>query len=309
MKKIYILLCLVVVSVTILKSQNMVATEDGLSDFLKGTVYVPITGNVAFDEALQKGFAKYWKITPYKIIGFQEYKKLAKINDKQGSKDIRTAFLFEWGSESFYILGICRASTFCRGTEYLVESYHIDASDFFAKTKNLDYVRYRIEYIVKALNDMITYTRDNKIGNDPKHSLNYQSNTDVPRRKKYYDIHVQISKLINTNSKIIKDKTLVLNKDMKFLNKKMYDPKEFGKLYPYPYKFVSEAEFNEILKNEQKEYVCYIPAYYADNHYWLAYEFVYEPATRSTIYMGITPKFTKSIEKEEIDQLKKAIAK
>ena len=166
-----------------------------------------------------------------------------------------------------------------------------------------------MEYIVKAMNDMITYTRDNKIGNDVKHSLNFQTNADVPRRKKYYDMHVQISKLINTNSKIIKDKTLILNKDMKFLNKEMYNPKEFGKLYPYPYKFVSEAEFNEILKNEQKEYVCYIPAYYADNHYWLAYEFVYEPATRSTIYMGITPKFTKSIEKEEIDQLKKAIAK
>ena len=300
MKKIYILLLLIAFSVTTSKSQEMNATADELSPFLTSTLYVPITGNTAFDEALQNGFSKYWKITPYKLLEYKEFSKLEQANEKQKYTETPKSFLFTWGSNMFQINHICNAFTSWQAAEVLMESQWLkDGTADFAKTKRLDNIRYRIEYIVKAMNDMIIYTRDNKLGKgNPKQA--------------YTLMQQQIRNHINTNAKSIKDKTLVLNEDLKSGFQDTYNPKEFSKYYSYPLKFVSTAEFNEILKGEQKEYVCFFTTYTnigtGPSVRVQVDESVYEPSTRSTLYMN-TRKVAriKGMKKEDIEQLKKAI--
>lgn len=300
MKKIYVLLLLIVISVTTLKAQEMNATADELGLFLTSTLYVPITGNIAFDDALQNGFSKYWKITPYKLLEYKEFSKLEQVNEKQKYTEIPKSFLFSWASNMFKISHICSAETSWQGGEMLMESKWLkDGTADFAKTKRMDYIRYRIEYIVKAMNDMITYTRDNKLGKgNPK-----QANTLMQQ---------QIRNHINTSAKSIKDKTLVLNMDLKSGFQDTYNPKEFSKYYPYPQKFVSTAEFNEILKGEQKEYVCFFTTYTnigsPPSERVQVDEFIIEPSTRSTIYMNTrVVARIKGMKKEDIEQLKKAI--
>lgn len=290
MKKTIIVLCFLII-VTESKSQMWVNYE-GLSDFLNSTVYVPTTGQKNFDDALQNAFSKFWKITPYKISSAVEYAGLEKKNEKK--KEIKT-FLFNLKYEGYYITNnetiICKVSSFYQGTE---------GYDFYDKNKKFDHLQYRIDYIIKLMNDMVTITRDNK--------LNAKAGS-----SQYGDpLGDELCKLFSSDgAKKIKDKTLILNKDMKFLRTEIYDEKLFSKLYPYPFKFVSEAEFNDILKGEQKEYVCFVPSYNLDNEVnrISACEFVYEPATRSTIYMWNTRDFNKHIKKTDIEQLKKTIAK
>ena len=301
MKKIYILLLLTTISVTTSKSQEMNTTAEGLGRFLTSTLYVPITGNTAFDEALQNGFSKYWKITPYKLLEFKEFSKLEKANEKQKNTETPPPFLFTWSSDMFLINNICQASTSWQVGEMLLESHWLeDGTADFAKSKRFDYVRYRIEYIVKAMNDIITFTRDNKL--------------DKGNPKQVYTLmQQQFLNNINTKAKNIKDKTLVLNKDASCGFQSTYNPKIFSKYYPYPHKFVSDAEFKEILKGEQKEYVCFFTTYTGINvggpsERVIVDEMVYEPSTRSRIYMN-TRKVTriKGMKEEDIEQLKKAI--
>ncbi len=297
MKKIYSFFFLVAFSVTSSKSQEMTTTSDDLTAFLSSTLSVPISGNVAFDEALQKAFSKYWKVTPYKLVDYKEYAKLLKENEKQKRSETQPKnFVFGWDS-FFQIPNICKAYMFIYGSEHPMESHWIDGTDLFAKSKDLDYVKYRIEYIVKGMNDVITYTRDNKIG-----AGDYKKGLQEMRQKTMDHI--------NTNAKSIKEKTLVLNKDMRIRRKYVYDQEEFDKYYPYPHKFVSEAEFDEILKGENKEFLCFIPAYdtygTGESTRLEAVELVYDPSTRSTLYMGVKIRYT-TIEKDDIEQLKKAI--
>lgn len=324
MKKIYILLCLITFSFSASKSQEMLCSEEGLSKFLISTVYVPITGNKVFDEALQKGFSKYWKITPYKFLEHAEFSKLEKENEQEHNKRTRTqpkSFLFTWGGNTFVITDICGANTFAYGDENMLESKWLkDGTAEFSKVrpadgyKTIENVAYRLEYIVKAMNDMITFTKDNKLGNDPvNHRISFQEGGNYLSTTKgkmhFSDMHHKLSLLFNSNAKIIKEKTLVLNRDMKYANKKVYkDEEAFAKYYPYKYKFVSDAEFKAILKGEQAEYVCFIPSYWQGHMYMQAFEFVYEPATKSTIYMGFIEKFSR-VEKPDIDLLKRAIGK
>ncbi|MFY9310029.1 MAG: hypothetical protein WAQ28_13365 [Bacteroidia bacterium] len=286
MKRIILLLCICFLT---LKSKSQIVAQDheGLATFLNSTLYVPITGYKEFDEALQSAFKKYWKITPYKMANEAEYSALEKENKKRKGKQ---SFLFELSYSSFSITRTSYVSTFYQGTE---------GYDFYDKTKKFNHAKYRIDYVVKLMNDAITLVKNNKLGPAPGNST-----LSSPLRD-------ELCKLFSENAKVIKDKTLILNRDMKFLRTEIYDEKIFAKYYPYSYKFVSEDEFNDILKGEQKEYVCFIPSYNLDDEVnkISAYEFVYEPATRSVIYLWFTRGFNKHIKKEDIEQLKKTIGK
>ena len=75
---------------------------------------------------------------------------------------------------------------------------------------------------------------------------------------------------------------------------------------------MSEAEFDEILTGNQKEYVCFITTFAnvgrEPSVRVEVEECIYEPSTRSIIYMDTkTVARVKMIKKEDIEQLKKAI--
>ena len=219
MKRIILLLCICFLT---LKSKSQIVAQDheGLATFLNSTLYVPITGYKEFDEALQSAFKKYWKITPYKMANEAEYSALEKENKKRKGKQ---SFLFELSYSSFSITRTSYVSTFYQGTE---------GYDFYDKTKKFNHAKYRIDYVVKLMNDAITLVKNNKLGPAPGNST-----LSSPLRD-------ELCKLFSENAKVIKDKTLILNRDMKFLRTEIYDEKIFAKYYPYSYKFVSEDEFN-----------------------------------------------------------------
>jgi hypothetical protein len=315
MKKLRVFAAFYFTIITIaMKSQTMTASSTGLTSFLTSTLYVPVTGNASFDQALQKAFSTYWKITPYKLSQPKEFHEMEKINSKQSQKRRKEKklgqpanFLFTWESTRFVITDICYANVFFYGDESMTESQWIDESDFFSKSKKMTEIQYRLDYIIKALNDMLTYTKDIKIGDPNEQQPNFLDTPGSPKTKKQSaELNEKLSDLFNLNAKNIKTKTLLFNKDMKYANKKVYSEEEIAKNYPYPYKFVSDKEFKEVLKSDNSEFVCFIPVYDQEETKMTVSEFVYEPSTRSTIYMNINYKFNK-IEKEDMDQLKKVI--
>lgn len=301
MKKKFIIIVLVFLSIQNSQAQEMNTTSADLDLFLSSTLNVPITGNKLFDDALQKAFSKYWKVTPYKLLDAPAYSKLVKENEKQKKSAIPKNFLFQWGWTTLWINNICEANTLSHSTEHLLESHWLsDGTSEFIKTKTLDYVIYRLDYIVKGMNDIITYSRDNKLAGES-------------RKKTSPIMNEKIAQYINNQSKSIKEKTLILNRDAHLGGKNLYNEKDFSKLYTYPHKFVSEQEFNEILIGEKKEYVCFLPLYTFvggdSGQHVEAFEVVYEPSTKSTIYMWRNEKFPKRVKATDIEMLKKAIAK
>jgi hypothetical protein len=269
-------------------AQIMDATGDKLNTFFASTVYVPITGNVAFDEALQKGFNKYWKVTPFKFIPGDEYKKLYKANEKDRKHEPGNpkSFLFQWSSNWIQITDVCHADTYFYGDENLSESQWVDGTDYFAKSKTFDNIKYRIDYIIKAMNDLILLTKEQNLA---------------------FNQFNAISSVINKNTNILQYKTLLVNIDFKYGNKKVYKEEAFEN-YSYKVKFVSDAEFKAALKSEQADVVCLVPVYWQGHTGMQAIIYVYEPATRNTIYMDFCEKFNK-FNPENVAKLKAAINK
>lgn len=288
MKKITLLLLSTLFISSISNAQIMDATGEKLNTFFTSTVYVPITGNVAFDEAVKRGFTKYWKATPFKFIEGAEYKKLYKENDKNNNHTAGQpkTFLFEWSHNWISITDICHADTYMYGDENLSEAKWVDGSDYFAKSKTFDNIKYRIDYIIKAMNDLILLTKNNNLA---------------------YNQFNEISSAINKNSNILKKKTLLVNMDFKYANKKVYKEGVFNG-YPYPYKLVSDADFKAALKSEQADVVCLVPVYWQGYTGMQALIYVYEPSTRNTIYMEFCEKFNK-FNPENLAHLKAAVEK
>lgn len=69
MKKV-VLLAFCISSTIFSYSQFGTATYDNkdFQSFLKTTTYVAMTGDSLYDAELSKTMAKFWKITPYKIV-------------------------------------------------------------------------------------------------------------------------------------------------------------------------------------------------------------------------------------------------
>jgi hypothetical protein len=263
MKKIKIyLLLLIFFGFNCLRAQILITKS--YADIDTSTLLIPITGNPIFDDALASSFKKYWKVSPYKIISTEEYLEKRKAYENKNPDDNPNMLnFFNFGKTG------CSAPLSSLFDEYLPT---LDDEGTFAEqtapgdrykrdlyaTRVID----RMDYMVKGVNDVLAFTIANKLTAPEK------------------EMHAKAGWVFNQKAYLIKDKTLIINRDAKNNSKKpLYKEEDFMENYPYDYKFVSDEEYKKILTGNSKEFVCLKPI-----NSGLAFIFVYEPATRSTIY-------------------------
>jgi hypothetical protein len=123
---------------------------------------------------------------------------------------------------------------------------------------------YRLDYVVKSMDDAITAAKDGQIKGKLFESL----------------------KPINAGFvKIAKEKTLIINQDAHSIamgkdRGQTTTTKAFAE-YPYKYKFVSDSEFKEIMAGNDESYICLLPVIEVNKHVM-----VFEPSTKKTVYYG-----------------------
>ncbi len=153
--------------------------------------------------------------------------------------------------------------------------------NFWSGEKNIEDASYRIDYIIKGMNDGISIVRDKKINDSYLKRIN------------------AVIDEINTNSNQIKDKTLIINNDAAFIKKmnpysktllykEIFDANDFKKSYPYKYRFVDNAEYREILHGNSDEHLLLLMVIEKNTHI-----LIYDPSTRKTVYYGFEMQGTK----------------
>jgi hypothetical protein len=181
MKKALSLILIFYVQLTM--AQVMIQKSDSkkMKAFLNSKTLFVLTGDKDFDEKLKNSVSKYWKVTPFDFIAANERKQYEKdekysfltMNEFKGtSQDFyRQEFLhrsaaesFETNSQNIYTL-IGGGSSL---DKYNIESWQIGYGTMDLSSKLLD-IKYRIEYLIKGLNDGVEILKNNAIkGNEDK---------------------------------------------------------------------------------------------------------------------------------------------
>lgn len=103
MKKILIAAALIVASLNVQAQNNRFITKSQLVDFFTSTTYVVMDNNpsVGFNIFIKDAMAKYWKVTPYKIISHEEFDLMRKDN-KNSFLFLSVENLTKGNTEAFY---------------------------------------------------------------------------------------------------------------------------------------------------------------------------------------------------------------
>ena len=251
--------------------------SDEFQTLLKSELNIILSGKAGYDTLLKEAVRKYWKVTEYKFI--------TKKDALYAVKDESKSFMFpmklqevkqtSYGPESsmnhkFWL-------TIVIGGEKRISKYNdndvivLSPLNYWCDEKNIKDASYRIDYIIKGMNDGISIVRDNKISDGYLKRIN------------------AVIDEINTNSNQIEEKTLIINADAIFTVeyplsttiKKIYKEKDFKKDYPYKYKFVDEAEYLEIVQGNSSEYLIMLMVIEVNTHI-----LIYDPSSRKTVYYG-----------------------
>ena len=265
--------------VAFLKSNAQVVTYSYDSDVFiklqKSTLYVVLTDNPTYDSAITKAATNYWKVTPFEFINMKDINTV--IDDENNS--FLAPFLWEktikHGLNEKYkdYTSINSWLWVINGGRKKLANYSVTdvicLAAFNYGGDEHDYVAasYRLDYMVKAINDGIQLVADEKI---------YGSFMNMPSR-----VFEKINK--NTTA-ILKTKTLIINRETKLWdsNKNLVDSTIFKEAkYPYKYEYVSNERFKELMAGTSSEFLLLVPAVEANKHIS-----IYDPATRNTVYSG-----------------------
>lgn len=256
----------------------------------KGTVYVLPTGDKIFDDQLDSAVARYWKITPYKIISASEagnYLKddanffIAPVN--MFSKGVKCQVICPRTYQSDHFTGntiyLFRGSSYNKSLTNLDFAADISSSVMPYLDKKLSPLL--VALAVKNLNDNVQLVLDYKI--DPViHSSGF--------------LKPEVTEAYRKNPGVLKNKTLLIDTS---LNKWDNKSKEKLKAYKYKYQFVNYAQLDSILSSpSSKNYCLYADITQVDG------TDIYDFETKAKIWSGIPPK-----SKSTYDDLNEAIKK
>jgi hypothetical protein len=237
------------------------------------TINVVETGNEEFDKALHSAFDTYWKSTKFEYISYDEFKK--SVTDQSKSffipMNINVTFTKLKGMQQ---QAMYEKTKFwyglINGGKKSIESYGdndvivLSPIGLYSGEDQLFPSMYRLDYVVKSMDDAITAAKDGQIKGKLFESL----------------------KPINAGFvKIAKEKTLIINQDAHSIamgkdRGQTTTTKAFAE-YPYKYKFVSDSEFKEIMAGNDESYICLLPVIEVNKHVM-----VFEPSTKKTVYYG-----------------------
>jgi len=103
MKKIYLLIVAGFFFISIEAQSNRFISKSQLVDFFTSTTYVVMDNNpsVGFNIFIKDAMQKYWKVTPYKIVSYDEFDKMRKDN-KNSFLFLSVENLTKGNTEAFY---------------------------------------------------------------------------------------------------------------------------------------------------------------------------------------------------------------
>ena len=99
----------------------------------------------------------------------------------------------------------------------------------------------------------------------------------------------------------IKDRTLLISQDL--FGKKI-DENDITNIYPYKFEVCSQQKINEAIRNKDKSYYYYQPAYTQNK-----FAFVFDPATGEVVYANYERTNSTHLNKKDIEDLVDAIGK
>ncbi len=265
--------------------QSQVVNKDFESkDFqtlMNSEIQVVLTGDEEYDENIKKAMEAYWDFSEYNFITKKEALydikddtksflipmkvRMYKETTRNGVKMTESTDMYKYWI-SIVIGGKKRLSAYNDNDVIALSPLNM----WCGEKKPRD-AGFRLDYIIKGLNEAVSLVRDNKMEGG------------------YIKMVESSIAEINKSSSVIKDKTLIVNKDAMFVYKnqikttrdEVYNKKIFEKNYPYKYDFVDESEYLEILNGDSDEYLCLITIVEVNKHIH-----IYDPSTKKTVYYG-----------------------
>ncbi|HSY75276.1 MAG TPA: hypothetical protein VK890_00380 [Bacteroidia bacterium] len=213
----------------------------------KATLYVLPTGDDIFDKSMDSAVAKYWKITPYKIITAAEAPKYLKDDDNYFiapvnifSKGARCKVICPRTFKSDYSTGstiyLFRGSSYNKGIDNLDFAADVSASVMPYLDKSLSPLL--VVLAVKNLNDNVQLVLDNKI--DPViHASGF--------------LKPIVTESYRKNPGALKTKTLLIDTSLSKATDKFM---QLLKVYKYKYQFVNYAQLNTLLSSADAKNYC-----------------------------------------------------
>jgi hypothetical protein len=225
---------------------------------VESTTLFVLQGDSIYDSKLKSAVSKYWNVTSFDFIKARDIN--THIKDKTKSFVIWMTIrdpksLFKYKRLSLIVGGEDDISEY--GLADVVACAPINN---FGEENTFSDCIYRLDYMVKGINDMVVKTKAEKMRGGMIIMPGLMANS------------------ISRDSKGLKEKTLVVNADDRYIVDVVYDSEEFKK-YPYKFLFVSKDEYREILAGNSDEYFCLLTIFEYYKHI-----IVYQPSTRKTVY-------------------------
>jgi len=226
-KLVFILLSIFVISSF---AQREVAKREDLQKFFKTKTLVVLEPNPmsSYNFYIKDAIKREWNITPYDFIEASEYEKMRK--DPQYSFITLDDVYFAKDKSKAKYTFICLS---------LGGNYHSTSDMPQLATFPLSYRGVEEQYYAYKLGPIIHFIQNHvKLTND------------IPTLKP-----VNIINYYNREAPSMKDKTLYLMPSD--LSKDINTEAKFKKIYPYNFKFVTQEELEEIIKNQTKDAVFF----------------------------------------------------
>lgn len=273
MKNIFILLS--VFCLTIHSNAQIINRGTDTKEFqqmMNSKLTFVLTGKAAYDKKLSNAIHQYWKVTPIDSVSVKDLNKVIQDESRSFLLPILFGLTFDFkpGTSGHQYSSTKSWLSIINGGQKELSKYSdndaicIAAISLYGNEANFEDCEYRLDYIVKGLNDAIELALKKKMTGGAA-SMPFKMIAEI-----------------NKNKNILNEKTLVINKDLKNVYRKdIAEEKDFTKNYTSKYKFVSDKEFKEILSSNSEEYVCLMPVLEVNKHI-----LIYEPSTKKTIFYG-----------------------
>lgn len=216
--------------------------------FNKSKTYYVLSGHQEFDSTVLAGLSTYWKHNKCDTMSYAQFEKnisnpsysfmmLIKIDIIKEKRD-QSGRVISSTTDTYHYFGV-----FCGGKKNIEKYVYSDMVaycpiNYLGDEKPMTNSSYRVPIMLKNLNDAIDIVKNEKMkGNSLKM---------VNQLKDYYQ----------AKSKIMKEKTLLVNTDL------LVDltEAEFKEEYPYKIEFCKKEKILEVMNKKSKDYLIYQPA-------------------------------------------------
>ncbi len=246
--------------------------SNDFEQMMESTMMMVLTGKTEYDQKLLEAASNYWTVTPFDTISVGNLNSV--IHDESRSFLLpilfSVTFDFDISKAGNEYTKLKSWISIINGGKKEIEKYSdndavaIAPISLYSDEAEFEHCAYRLEYVIKGLNDIIEIVKQKKLTGGPL--------------KMPFKVMTQINK----NKRAIRKKTLVINGDLKNVwGKEIISNDVFKKFYKYKYKIVSESEFSEILNSDSEEYLCLMPIFEVNKH-----TLIYETSSKKTIYYG-----------------------